>query len=73
MPKLSLSGNFPTSVSIFKGRRLFLQSFNENEVCDHKQFCSYCRKMGILKVSACFLWNGKKKSEILDFSTTEKF
>lgn len=38
-------------------------------------FGFYCREVGILKVSACFLWDGgkKKKGEILDFLTTEKF
>ena len=51
MPELRISGNFPTSGSIFKDRRLFFQSFSENEVCNHKQFCSYCREMGVLKVS----------------------
>lgn len=73
MPKLNISGNFPTSVSIFKDRRFFFQRFKENELRDHKQFWFYCREVGILKVSVCFLWDGKKKSEILDFLTTEKF
>lgn len=71
MTELSISGNFPASVSIFEDRRLFFQKFNGSEVCDHKK-CCYCREMGVLEVSVCFLWNGKK-SEILDFPSTDKF
>lgn len=29
--------------------------------------CCYCREMGILEVSICFLWNGEKKVKSLIF------
>lgn len=75
MPKLNISGNFPTSVSIFKDRRLFFQRFKENEVHDHKQFWFLLQRSGNSKGFCLFSvgWGKKKKGEILDFLTTEKF